>query len=1457
VTIEWTFSDGNSGDQGTGGALVAMGTTTVNITGDDADDVYWKGSSASESFNGGTGNDVLDGAGGNDSLWGSLGNDTLYGGEGADELRGRAGDDELYGEAGNDSLNGGSGRDTLDGGLGIDRVSYIESFSGVTVDLVSGGIGGQADGDEFISIEGVSGSYGNDRVYGNGEFNRFYATWGLDIYDGREGSDLYVYANPGTIEIAYGERAMSLAASLDITLPDASYGISVKRSPDAATWTPTTQYDLLANIEGFQGGSSDDVIAGSDVDNLIAASGGHDRLDAGGGFDYLKTLENDTVDLTLGRLKNVSGATAELNGFEAVMGAGGNETLLGDASNNRFEGWEGSDVLAGRSGNDHLLGGDGNDLLQGGVGIDLLEGGAGADLLDGGAGIDAVSYLGSSDGIDVNLLKGQGYIGDSEGDRFLNVEDVIGSEYDDTMSGGSGNNVLVGDKGSDEISGCDGNDTIYGDQSPLVTSALPGSHFDFSSQSAAANPTCDCDSASAQDILDGLDSLFGDTASHTDYVDEIDGGDGDDVIYGQSGSDLLRGDCGNDYLYGGHQVDVLLGGIGDDTLEGGGSFDFVMGGDGYDLASYSLSKAAVKVDLAHPWSATGGDAAGDLLQELLAQLLSNSDVGSTFSSTAFLAQLMSANVMLDSHDETSVFAVSDWLYSIEGLTGSAFDDTLTGDAGNNRLDGSIGSDVLTGGDGSDTYTVDNIGDVVTETNAVDSSGGSDTVLSFLAAYTLGSNIENGRILSTTAANLTGNSGNNVLYGGAGNNVLNGGSGTDTVSYAYGLAGTTGVTVSLAVNTAQSTGGSGSDTLLGIEHLIGSAYADKLTGNTGANSFSGAAGNDTLDGGAGIDTMAGGDGSDGYYVRDSGDIVSETNATTSTGGNDTVYSTLAAYTLTANVENGRILSTTAANLSGNSGNNVLYAGAGNNVLNGGSGTDSDTVSYAYGLAGTTGVTVSLAVNTAQATGGSGSDTLLGIEHLIGSAYADKLTGNTGANILSGAAGNDTIDGGAGIDTMAGGDGSDGYYVRDSGDIVSETNATTSTGGNDTVYSTLAAYTLTANVENGRILSTTAANLSGNSGNNVLYAGAGNNVLNGGSGTDTVSYAYGLAGTTGVTVNLAASTAQATGGSGSDTLLSIENLIGSAYADRLTGNSGANSLSGAAGNDTLDGGTGIDTMAGGDGSDFYYVRDTGDVVTESNATASTGGTDTVYSNLAAYTLGSNIENGRILAAGAANLTGNTLNNLLYAGAGNNVLNGSTGTDTVSYAYAAAAAGVTVSLATNLAQNTGGSGVDTLLNIDNLAGSTFNDSLTGNSDANNLNAGAGNDLLSGGLGNDTLTGGLGNDTLFVGLGSDIVRFDALLDATTNRDTISDFNVTDDTIQLENAVFTTLATLGTLAAGSFRAGAGFTSAADANDYLIYNSSSGALYYDADGNGAGAAAVQFAVLTGAPVLSNLDFVVT
>ena len=186
----------------------------------------------------------------------------------------------------------------------------------------------------------------------------------------------------------------------------------------------------------------------------------------------------------------------------------------------------------------------------------------------------------------------------------------------------------------------------------------------------------------------------------------------------------------------------------------------------------------------------------------------------------------------------------------------------------------------------------------------------------------------------------------------------------------------------------------------------------------------------------------------------------------------------------------------------------------------------------------------------------------------------------------------------------------------------------------------------------------------------------------------------------------------------------------------------------------------------------------------------------------------------------------------------------TDTASYAYAAAA--VNVSLATTAAQPTGGSGSDTLLSIENLAGSNFNDRLTGNDAANELAGGSGNDTLNGGLGNDTLSGGAGSDT---------IRFDTLLNALTNRDTITDFNVVADTIELENAIFASLTSTGTLAAGSFHAGAG-VSAADADDFILYDSASGALFYDADGNGAGAA-VQFASLSGGLALSNADFLVT
>jgi Ca2+-binding RTX toxin-like protein len=225
---------------------------------------------------------------------------------------------------------------------------------------------------------------------------------------------------------------------------------------------------------------------------------------------------------------------------------------------------------------------------------------------------------------------------------------------------------------------------------------------------------------------------------------------------------------------------------------------------------------------------------------------------------------------------------------------------------------------------------------------------------------------------------------------------------------------------------------------------------------------------------------------------------------------------------------------------------------------------------------------------------------------------------------------------------------------------------------------------------------------------------------------------------VNVNLSLTTAQATGGSGSDTILNIENLTGSNYNDTLIGNSA---------NNTLNGGTGADIMMGGAGNDVYYVDNIGDQVIETTTATSgidAGGSDLVISTVS-YTLGNYVESLRLNTSNAANATGNSLSNNIYAGAGDNILDGAAGNDNLSYIYATA--GVTVNLGITTSQNTLGSGFDTILNIENLIGSNYNDNFTGNTGANILVGGKGNDTLNGGTGNDTYTFNVGDgiDSIF----------------------------------------------------------------------------------------------------------------
>ena len=242
----------------------------------------------------------------------------------------------------------------------------------------------------------------------------------------------------------------------------------------------------------------------------------------------------------------------------------------------------------------------------------------------------------------------------------------------------------------------------------------------------------------------------------------------------------------------------------------------------------------------------------------------------------------------------------------------------------------------------------------------------------------------------------------------------------------------------------------------------------------------------------------------------------------------------------------------------------------------------------------------------------------------------------------------------------------------------------------------------------------------------------------------------------------------------------------------------------------------------------------------------------------------------------LNGSKGNDTIYGFAGNDTLNGGLGADLMlggagNDIYTVDNIGDQVRETTSPFNTTNAGGTDTVRSSVNFAlgqfvehltltgakaisgtGNALGNRLTGNDAANRLSGLAGNDLLNGGAGNDTLNGGPGVDTLSGGAGQDSFVFNAPFGS---ADRITDFLAVDDTVSLENGIFSSLATTGPLAAANFRASAEGV-AADSNDFILYDTDSGALYYDADGNGAGTA-VLFATLTGAPTISNADFIVT
>jgi len=748
------------------------------------------------------------------------------------------------------------------------------------------------------------------------------------------------------------------------------------------------------------------------------------------------------------------------------------------------------------------------------------------------------------------------------------------------------------------------------------------------------------------------------------------------------------------------------------------------------------------------------------------------------------------------------------------LYGNAGNDTLVGSSGDDTLDGGTGADNMNGGTGDDLYYVNNVGDVAAEV-----ASGVDQVISTIT-HTLSTNLENLTLSGAANINGTGNAKNNIIIGNSGNNTLSGLDGNDTLK-----------------------GAGGSDTLLGGD------------------------GTDTLDGGTGADDMDGGLGNDTYIVDNAGDVAAEV-----AGGTDLVKASVS-HTLSANLENltltgtdhisGTGNSTRSNVINGNSGNNTLSGLGANDTLNGNDGNDTlngglgaDTMNGGLGndvyivddagdvaaeVAGGTDRVDSSITHTLS--GNLENLTLTGTADIDGTGNNTRdnvIVGNNGDNILLGLAGNDslsggdgsdTLNGGSGADNMNGGFGNDTYIVDNVGDVAGEV-----AGGTDTVQSSVS-HTLSTNLENLTLTGSAAINGTGNSKDNLIFGNNANNTLSGLTGNDTLK-----------------------GAGGADTLL------------------------GSTGDDTLNGGTGADTMNGGSGNDTYVVDNVGDVASEAVARGS--GIDLVQAS-ATHTLGDNIDN--LTQTGTANIsgTGNALSNVMTGNTGANSLSGLAGDDVI----------------------TGGAGNDT------LAGGDGNDTVDGGTGADNMNGGFGNDLyivdnagdvagevasgidsvqasvthslsanlenltltgtaaingtgntkdnvivgnsadnvLSGLGGNDTISSGGGNDLMSGGDGNDSFVFDQPLVAD-NFVTVSDFTVGSDKIVLDLSIFAAAgAAPGALDAAAFFSGA---AALDADDRVGYDSATGQLRYDADGNGAGAS-IAFASVTPGLLMSATEFLLT
>ena len=806
------------------------------------------------------------------------------------------------------------------------------------------------------------------------------------------------------------------------------------------------------------------------------------------------------------------------------------------------------------------------------------------------------------------------------------------------------------------------------------------------------------------------------------------------------------------------------------------------------------------------------------------------------------------------------------------LVGTTSADTISGLGGNDRLQGSDGNDTVLGGSGND-FVRGNAGTDWVEGGAGnDNVGGGEGVDSFVFREAGTANADTFNDFLTARDNLQLDAAFFTALGSAGQfssgdarfwasstGIAHDGDdrilfNTSTRQLWYDADGNGSGTAQLigTLNTGATIvatdiwvfgsggGGGGGQTINGTEGndtLVGGPGNDTINGLGGNDSLVGQGGNDVLDGGAGSDTMDGGLGNDTYFTDGlagpfsggAGDVIIDA------GGIDTLVVQNDGI-LPDGIENLDVQNVDEGNVSGNALDNVIRvvsvadpfavlfvnnngSEAGNDTILGGDaylvvhygdasfGNDSIQAPSGgvldFSDSPLPPVVIDIAAGTA--TSSAGTVAFTGIDWVRGSDAGDRITASDAGGVrIHGAPGDDTLIGGAADDTIWG-EGSGFDVPVESVGI-----------GNDSIF--------------------------GGAGDDFLQGNDGNDTLDGGTGNDTIG--SGFLSSSEIEGNDTFMFTVAPGAAHADLVTDFDSAV-----DRIVLDGNAHANSGSSGTFTAadarfwSSGTGTardaddrviyNTSTGelwydadGNGAGARQLVATlqgapavlaSDITIVNGSGGGGGGGSTING-----TSGNDSLNG---TAGNDTINGLGGNDTISASAGADVIDGGAGTDTIQ--YRTATTGIIADFATgSITGGFPGASVS-FTNIEKVLGSNFNDQLTGNASAQNLTGQGGNDTLAGAGGVDTLWGGGGNDFfVFREMG------------TANADRISDWASGADKVQLDDSAFTAIGALGDFSAGDVRfwAAAGATSGHDTNDRVVYNTTTGNLYYDADGSGGGAA---------------------